>query len=152
MSLIDLLLVLLKLSLGCLTAACFVLPIEVSGQPGQSVTIDHLPLAVRDLDAAVEDLSILGFTIKQGRLHQNSIKNAHVKFADGSSLELITTTSPRDQLSQFYIQFISEGEGPAFIALEVKTLKSIENLAAHYNLAKTEGSYYTGTPSMHNIH
>lgn len=79
--------------------------------------VDHIPVAVRDLDAAGERYRALGFTLKPGRLHEDSILNLHAKHGDGTELELITATEPRDALASQYLRMIDAGEGPAFLAL-----------------------------------
>ena len=82
------------------------------------VAIDHVPVAVRDLDAAVRDFGRFGFSFKPGRPHPNSILYQHIKFRDGSELELITASEPRDTLARDYLEFLRVGEGGAFAALE----------------------------------
>ena len=52
--------------------------------------IDHVTVAVRDLESTVQVYRQLGFTLKPGRLHQNGLRNQHIKFPDGSGLELIS--------------------------------------------------------------
>ncbi len=84
------------------------------------VGIDHIPLAVRDLDAASKDFEQLGFSVKAGRLHANGIRNNHIKFLDGSGLELITASTPTDDLSTFYSEHLERGEGPAFLSFHVR--------------------------------
>ena len=64
--------------------------------------LDHVPIAVRDLPAALDEFRALGFTIKPGRPHQNGIENASVKFLDGSYVELITSHEASDILSREY--------------------------------------------------
>ena len=88
--------------------------------PADSVRLrlDHVPIAVRDLDAAVRTFSALGFSFKPGRPHENSILNQHVKFADGSALELITATERRDDLARYYLDFQARGEGGAYLSLD----------------------------------
>lgn len=93
-----------------LLAAC--LPAQA-----QLVRLDHLPTAVRDLEAAVADYRALGFTIKPGRAHADGLRNAHVKFPNGAGLELITPTGNADALSARYAAFLREGEGPAYLTL-----------------------------------
>jgi len=82
------------------------------------VAVDHVPVAVRDLDAAVADFRALGFSFKPGRPHPNGILNQHLKFRDGTEVELITATGPRDTLARDYVEFLRGGEGGAFAALE----------------------------------
>ncbi|HEX8905492.1 MAG TPA: hypothetical protein VF771_11650, partial [Longimicrobiaceae bacterium] len=53
-----------------------------------------------------------------GRPHPNSILNQHVKFRDGTEVELITATEPRDNLARYYVDFLREGEGGAFAAFD----------------------------------
>jgi len=64
---------------------------DVAAQP-QVQGLDHIPIAVRDLDRAKADFEALGFVLKPGRLHTNGLRNAHAKFADGTELELITAS------------------------------------------------------------
>lgn len=78
--------------------------------------LDHIPLAVRDLDAAAERYRQLGFTLKPGRPHANGIRNQHAKFPDGTELELITAAESRDALTATYVSHLRKGDGPAFVA------------------------------------
>lgn len=82
--------------------------------------IDHVPVAVKDLELAESKLEQLGFTLKPGRNHGNSIKNAHAKFEDGTEIELITASSRDDAVSGAYVDFLEEREGPAFLCLYVE--------------------------------
>jgi hypothetical protein len=59
--------------------------------------VDHIPVAVTDLAAAGERYRALGFTLKPGRPHANSISNLHAKHADGTEIELLTAAEPRSQ-------------------------------------------------------
>jgi catechol 2,3-dioxygenase-like lactoylglutathione lyase family enzyme len=79
--------------------------------------LDHVVVAVNDLAAAVADYRALGFAIKPGRPHDNGIRNFHVKFSDGTEIELLTAPQSRDALTATYRQHLAEGDGPAFVAL-----------------------------------
>ena len=57
--------------------------------------LDHVPIAVNDLEAAAAAYRRLGFVLKPGRPHANGIRNVHAKFADGTELERLST-SPDD--------------------------------------------------------
>lgn len=83
------------------------------------VGLDHIPIAVRDLEAAAETYRRLGFSLKPGRPHPNGIRNQHVKFPDGTELELITAPEARDSLTRKYRRHLEDGDGPAFLALFV---------------------------------
>lgn len=79
------------------------------------IGIDHIPIAVSDLPAASEQYRQLGFSLKPGRPHANGIQNQHVKFADGTEIELITAAGPRDPLTASYMRHLEDGDGPAFV-------------------------------------
>ena len=86
--------------------------------PDAAVTgLDHVPIAVRDLARAADDYRALGFALKPGRPHDNGIQNQHVKFTDGTELELITAPEARDALTATYRRHLERGDGPAFLAL-----------------------------------
>jgi len=97
------------------------------------VGLDHVPIAVADLDAASERYRALGFTLKPGRPHDNGIRNQHAKFADGTELELITTAEARDPLTTTYRRHLARGDGPAFLALYAP---SLEQAAARLEAAR----------------
>jgi catechol 2,3-dioxygenase-like lactoylglutathione lyase family enzyme len=81
------------------------------------VGLDHIPIAVADLEKAAERYRALGFALKPGRPHDNGIRNQHVKFTDGTELELITAPEARDALTTTYRRHLAAGDGPAFLAL-----------------------------------
>jgi catechol 2,3-dioxygenase-like lactoylglutathione lyase family enzyme len=78
--------------------------------------LDHIPIAVNDLERAAARFKALGFVLKPGRPHANGIRNEHAKFPDGTELELITAPEARDDLTTKYRRHLSEGDGPAFLA------------------------------------
>jgi len=78
--------------------------------------LDHIPIAVTDLEQASADYRALGFALKPGRLHDNGIRNQHIKFTDGTELELITAAEARDPLTTTYRRHLANGDGPAFLA------------------------------------
>jgi catechol 2,3-dioxygenase-like lactoylglutathione lyase family enzyme len=79
--------------------------------------LDHVPVAVANLEEAAERYRALGFTLKPGRGHDNGIRNQHAKFADGTEIELITAPAARDALTDTYRRHLTQGDGPAFLAL-----------------------------------
>ena len=76
--------------------------------------IDHVMVAVKDLPSAAERYRALGFSLKPGQPHPNGIANQHVKFPDGSELELITAPAAVDEMTTNYLEHLKSGEGPAF--------------------------------------
>jgi len=87
--------------------------------------LDHIPIAVRDLDAAGARYRALGFSLKAGTAHDNGIRNVHVKFAVGTELELITAPAARDGLTMRYRRLLAKGDGPAFLALYAPALDPV---------------------------
>ena len=84
---------------------------------GAAITgLDHIPVAVADLDRAAARYRELGFALKPGRPHANGIRNQHVKFPDGTEIELITAPEARDPLTTTYREHLGRGDGPAFLA------------------------------------
>lgn len=80
-----------------------------------------MPTVVANLESAVASYEQLGFSIKPGRLHQNGLRNSHVKFKDGSGIELIAPPGrPVDALSKTYSEFLQGGEGPAYISFHAR--------------------------------
>ena len=101
-----------------------------SGQPAV-VGLDHIPIAVSNLDQAAERYRALGFSLKPGRPHDNGITNQHVKFTDGTELELITAPEARDALTGTYRRHLAAGDGPAFLAFYAPARDRVpERLAA----------------------
>ena len=93
-------------------------PVPSCAAPDARVRIDHVVVAVASLDAATTSLRALGFTVKEGALHRNGLRNRHVKFEDGSYLELMAVEAPPlDSVAGAYASFLDEGEGGAFLAL-----------------------------------
>jgi hypothetical protein len=82
------------------------------------VGLDHVVVAVTNLDRATISYQDLGFTMKEGRLHANRLRNRHIKFMDGTSLELMSIDGvPGDAMAQGYADFLMGGEGGAYLAL-----------------------------------
>jgi len=85
------------------------------------IGIDHIPVAVGDLDRASGRYSALGFTLKPGRMHSDGILNNHVKFRDGSGIELISPPAkPVDELTAEYVARVAEGDGPAYLSFHAR--------------------------------
>lgn len=88
-----------------------------SSTPPAVVGLDHVIVAVDDLEAAAERYRAFGFSLKAGRFHENGIRNRHVKFPDGAELELLTAPAARDELTARYRRHLEGGDGPAFAGL-----------------------------------
>ena len=92
--------------------------------------LDHIPIAVQNLESAAERFRALGFVLKPGRPHDNGIRNEHAKFTDGTELELITAPEARDGLTTTYRKYLAAGDGPAFLAFHVPGLSEADRKSA----------------------
>jgi catechol 2,3-dioxygenase-like lactoylglutathione lyase family enzyme len=78
--------------------------------------IDHIVILVRDLPAAMDDYTTLGFTVTPGGIHAGgATHNALVTFADGSYLELIAFR--HEAPDHIWWRYTAEGEGLIDFAL-----------------------------------
>lgn len=82
-----------------------------------ALALDHVVIAVDDLDAAVADYRALGFTVVIGGSHPGRTShNALVVFADGSYLELIAWQS-FNPAERWCVEHARHGEGLMDFAL-----------------------------------
>lgn len=96
---------------------------------------------MRDLEAASAGFRSHGFKLKQGRLHANNLLNRHVKFRDGSSVELMTVRgAPRDAMARDYADLAAAGEGGVYVALNISDIEPGKAAAATLNLQVRESS------------
>lgn len=95
--------------------------------PGPSIVgIDHMPLAVKDLEQASDAYRRLGFSLKPGRFHEDGTRNNHVKFRDGSGIELLTPPSKSgDALTAHYLEHLKQGDGPAYISFHARDIDKL---------------------------
>ncbi|MCB0280063.1 MAG: VOC family protein, partial [Calditrichaeota bacterium] len=107
---------------------CFLLNLFLLKSQVLNLRLDHINIAVADLNMAIDEFEKIGFVIKKGRLHQNSILNAFIKFNNHAEIELITASEATDDLSAFYVDFIRKNApGKAtFLCLEVENIDPLE--------------------------
>jgi len=75
--------------------------------------LDHMVIAVADLDAAAADYRVLGFTVYPGGVHHGGVShNALVVFADGAYFELIAYRQAAPEVRWW--QVLSKG-GEGFV-------------------------------------
>jgi hypothetical protein len=89
------------------------------------VGLDHIPLAVEDLDTAAALFRALGFALKPGRPHSNGIRTQNIKFPNGTSIELTTTPAARDRLTTQYRKHLAKGDGPAYAGLYAPSMERV---------------------------
>lgn len=101
--------------------------------PNAAVRLDHAVVLVSNLDAAASRLVPLGFRFKPGRLHSDSLLNRHIKFRDGTGLELMTVAgTPVSQMARDYAARLAAGEGGVYAALWTTNLDRVRAAAARF--------------------
>lgn len=115
--------------------------LETSPSTPLAVGLDHVVVAVTNLDAAVARYRELGFVLKPGRSHENGIRNQHVKFPDGTEIELIAAPQARDALTAEYLDHLERGDGPAFVAFFAPEMDRIAGIldTVGKNYRRTDG-------------
>jgi catechol 2,3-dioxygenase-like lactoylglutathione lyase family enzyme len=106
------------------------------------IGIDHIPTVVSDLEAARETYRRIGFSLKPGRPHDNGLRNSHVKFPDGSGIELLSVpVPPTDDLTASYGELLRAGEGPAYLSFHARDTEALAAAlaAAEIPFADVEG-------------
>lgn len=77
-----------------------------------TISLDHVQVAVSDYEGAGAFFKEkLGFTIKEGIPHDNTLNSSYVKFRDQSYLSLSSATAAKDFLSSLYVNYLKDGEG-----------------------------------------
>lgn len=105
--------------------------------------VDHVIAVYKDLGKAKIRYSEMGFTIKSGRLHDNGLLNSHIKFPNGTELELMTVQGePKDESAADYLALLKEKEGGVYVALSGI---SLDSLTAKLRSLDIEHTYEKGS-------
>ncbi|MDM0104619.1 VOC family protein [Variovorax sp. J22R24] len=95
-----------------------------------TLQLDHIVIAVTDLEASISDYTALGFNVQRGGDHPGrTTHNALVVFADGSYFELIAWKAPAPQ-ERWWQLLQRHGEGIVdFALLPTSTAETVEAAA-----------------------
>jgi hypothetical protein len=104
---------------------------------------------VSDLAQAASDFERLGFALKAGHPHDDGIQNRHVKFTDGTEVELITAPAVTDALTGYYRSFLASGDGAAFLSLYARSLDDAASQLAPTGLPVHRSGGYLDFPYGH---
>lgn len=86
--------------------------------------IDHIVIAVNDLDQTIADYTAAGFTVTPGGVHTGgATHNALVAFADGAYFELIAWLDPTITPRNSWYAGLQHGEGLIDFALRSNDLR-----------------------------
>ena len=98
---------------------------QVKSQNTAIISIDHIPIVVKDLDKVKNVLSeSLRFKIKEGKEHEG-IKNCFIKFRDGTYLEFTTPVDSAQPIGKYYTDFLKNRQGGTAIAISVNSSEPI---------------------------
>ncbi|MBC5768592.1 VOC family protein [Ramlibacter albus] len=101
--------------------------------------LDHVVIAVRDLERAVGDCESAGYTVMEGGRHPGrNTRNALVVFEDGAYLELITYSAPSPD-ERWWRQLDAHGDGLVDFALLPHDLPAVVAEAKARGLAGING-------------
>ncbi len=102
--------------------------------------IDHVVIAVAELEAAIKRYTESGFTVVRGGRHNIGTHNALVAFADGSYLELIAFLNPRP--GHPWHAALEKGGGIVDFCMQT------DDLAADLEALRRAGAKMTGLSPM----
>ena len=105
--------------------------------PDSPLALDHVPVAVGDLDALARRLTDeFGFRVAQRASREDGLAAAAIDFEDGTRLELMTVEaapSPGDAIgseADRYAQLVADGGGGAYLALAGPGLDAVLGMAS----------------------
>ena len=110
----------------------FILIYFVSATKGQIpspnfISIDHIPIAVKNLDNSRKVFSdLLHFKVKNGKEHEG-IKNYFIKFEDGTYLEFTTPIDSLQTIGKYYADFLKNRQGGTSLAIAIKSSDTLIN-------------------------
>ncbi|MPR35699.1 VOC family protein [Salmonirosea aquatica] len=105
-----------------------------------AVSIDHVPVVVRDLESIKNLLSeTLHFKVKAGKPHAG-IENCFVKFQDGTYLEFITPLDSTPDIGKYYTRFLKQRQGGTSLAISVQSAETVKKELRAKNIAFTSDS------------
>jgi len=102
----------------------------------QELRIDHVIQLHPNLASCIEEYTKEGFTVKRGSHHDNGLINAHIKFPNATSLELMTLEGePSDPISKKYETLLSAEKEGAYVAFTGLSIGQIEAELKNLNIA-----------------
>src|SRR5262249_7544481 len=120
---------------GMLLTASGSLTSSLAAQEAVVRGLDHIPVAVNDLERSRTDFEALGFALKPGRPHENGLRDAHVKVPHGPEIGLIPAPAATDALASEYYNWLKDGDGPAFLGLYAPSFSAVTNRLSRLGLA-----------------
>lgn len=99
-------------------------------------SIDHIVIAVRDLERASADFAAAGFTVTPGGEHTGgATHNALISFVDGAYFELIAVKDPEKAKGHRWFAALDQDDGAIHFALHTPGLEETSNRLSEAGLA-----------------
>ncbi len=92
-----------------------------SGVLGSGRGIDHMVIAVKDLQPAIADYAKLGFEVVPRGRHPGGTENAAVAFESHGYLELLTVYDANGSGARDFVSFLSKQEGALAVGLDTSS-------------------------------
>lgn len=120
--------------------SCFIGTTNGQTMESQVVSIDHVPIVVKDLDQLTKILSeSFQFKVKEGREHAG-IKNCFIKFRDGTYLEFVTPVDTLQAMGKYYARFLKNRSGATALAIAVNHSDSVIHYLNEKSISHTVDS------------
>ncbi|MBK7104663.1 MAG: VOC family protein [Ignavibacteriae bacterium] len=115
--------------------------------------LDHIIIGTKNLKDISELFRKIGFTIKEGKLHKNGIKNNFIEFDDNSEIEFVEIKNPTDNFTKEYEKLILQKNYGLQFALRVNDIENLKNnfTSANSNFTELQKGKDFSTLSAKNI-
>ncbi|MFZ1291319.1 MAG: VOC family protein [Melioribacteraceae bacterium] len=88
---------------------------------------DHIIIGSNNINESVIFFKKLGFSIKEGKVHKNGIRNNFIEFNDNTEIEIIEVNNPTENFTKEYEKIISQNKFGLQFALRVDEIETLKN-------------------------
>lgn len=89
--------------------------------------LDHIIIGSENLSETTELFRKLGFSIKDGKVHKNGIRNNFIEFADNTEIEIVEVKYPTEDFAIEYKNLISQNKFGLQFSLRVDVIENLKN-------------------------
>ncbi len=89
--------------------------------------LDHVIIGSENLNEISVLFKKLGFSIKEGKVHKNGIRNNFIEFNDNTEIELVEVNNPTENFTKEYEKIISQNKFGLQFALRVNEIENLKN-------------------------
>lgn len=103
------------------------------------ISVNHVPIVVKNLQQVKTVFTDLGFKIKNGREHEG-INNCFIKFQDGTYLEFVEPIDSKYSIGKYYTDFLKNKQGATALAIDVQSTEAAKLFLSKQNVRYTTDS------------